>query len=63
MHFGPMVQNAPAELAGCFRNLMQLHADGRLRPVIWKQFPLEQAAEALDALASRKTFGKIVLTV
>lgn len=63
VHFGPMVQNAPAELAGCFRNLMQLHADGRLRPVIWKQFPLEQAAEALDALASRKTFGKIVLTV
>ncbi len=63
VHFGPMVGNAPEELAACFRELMQLHADGRVKPVIWKQYPLEKAAEALDALAARKTFGKIVLTV
>jgi len=63
VHFGPMVKNAPDELAACFRELMQLHAEGKLAPVIWKRFPLEEAAEALDALAARKTFGKIVLTV
>lgn len=63
VHFGPMVRNAPAQLAECFRDLMALHAEGRVRPVIWKQYPLESVAEALDALASRKTFGKIVLTL
>ena len=63
VHFGPMVKNAPEELATCFQELMQLHADGKLKPIIWKQYPLEKVAEALDALAARKTFGKIVLMV
>ncbi len=61
VHFGPMVKNAPDELAQCFRELMKLHADGKLKPVIWKQVPLESVAEALDALAARKFFGKNVL--
>jgi NADPH:quinone reductase-like Zn-dependent oxidoreductase len=34
-----------------------------LRPVVDRTFPLEQAREAQEALASREQFGKIVLTV
>ena len=63
VHFGPMVEHAPEILAQCFRALMQLYEDGLLKPLIWKQYPLEQAAEALEALAGRKSWGKIVLTV
>jgi len=63
IHFGPMLQRAPEELATCFRELIQLITCGRLQPIIWKQYPLEQVAEALDALSTRKSFGKIVLTI
>lgn len=63
VHFGPMVQHAPEELASCFQALMKLYEDGSLKPSIWKQYPLERAAEALVALAGRKSWGKIVITL
>lgn len=63
VHFGPMVKNDPEQLAGCFSALMELHENGRLEPVIFQQYPLEAAAEALDALGSRRSWGKIVLTI
>jgi NADPH:quinone reductase len=38
-------------------------AAGRLRPVIGQRFPLEKAAEAHAAIASRATVGKTLLVV
>jgi putative PIG3 family NAD(P)H quinone oxidoreductase len=38
-------------------------ADGRLRPVVDRTFPLDRAAEAYQALARGGVFGKIVLTL
>jgi putative PIG3 family NAD(P)H quinone oxidoreductase len=37
--------------------------DGRLRPVVDRTFPLEQAAEAYKALERRGVFGKVILTM
>jgi len=36
---------------------------GKLKPLISKEFPLARAADALDELTSRRALGKIVLTV
>jgi NADPH:quinone reductase len=36
-------------------------AAGRLRPRIWKTFPLEQARAALSEMAARRVVGKMVL--
>lgn len=63
VHFGPMAVHEPEKLAECFRELARLYEAGKLKPVIWKQFRLEQAAEAVEALGNRKSFGKIVLTL
>jgi NADPH2:quinone reductase len=63
VHFGPMTRNAPEQIAECFRALMQLYEDGQLEPLIWKCYPLAQAADALVALEGRKSHGKIVLTI
>jgi NADPH2:quinone reductase len=41
--------------------LLTLVDRGKLRPVIWKRFPLAQAAAALEAIAARESYGKVVL--
>lgn len=38
-------------------------AGGRLRPVIGQTYPLERAADAHAAIASRATVGKTLLVV
>jgi NADPH:quinone reductase-like Zn-dependent oxidoreductase len=43
------------------RKVMQLVADGKLKPVIHKALPLAQAAEAHRVVDSRDFFGKVIL--
>jgi NADPH:quinone reductase-like Zn-dependent oxidoreductase len=43
------------------RRLIDLAAEGRIRPVIDRVLPLEQAAEAHRAIEARETFGKVIL--
>ena len=45
------------------RELADLAGAGRLRPVIDRTFPLEEAAAALDHLASGEARGRVVLDV
>ncbi len=46
-----------------FAGMLRMFADGRLRPVVDKVFPLSEAREAQRRLEEKKQFGKIVLTV
>lgn len=41
--------------------LISLAAEGKLRPVIDRELPLEQAADAHRAIEARETFGKVIL--
>jgi NADPH:quinone reductase len=43
------------------RWLIDLAARGELRPVIDRELPLDQAAEAHRAIEARETFGKVIL--
>jgi NADPH:quinone reductase-like Zn-dependent oxidoreductase len=43
------------------RTVMGLVAEGKLKPVIHRAFPLAEAAEAHRVVASREIFGKVVL--
>jgi alcohol dehydrogenase len=42
--------------------LMKLIADGKLKPVIDKVLPLEQAAEGLRLIQDREVIGKVIVT-
>jgi NADPH2:quinone reductase len=41
--------------------LLKLYGEGRIRPVVYRTYPLREAALALEALASRESYGKVVL--
>ena len=43
------------------RKLVELASQGKLRPHISHRFPLEQAADAVQAVIDRKVIGKAVL--
>jgi len=44
------------------KKLGELAAEGKLHPRISHRLPLEQAADALQAIIDRKVIGKAVLT-
>jgi NADPH:quinone reductase-like Zn-dependent oxidoreductase len=43
--------------------LLDAMDQGRVRPVIWRHYPLDQAASALAALGDPERFGKVILDV
>ena len=61
VHFNPMAEHQPELLREAQSGLAQLYERGALKPLVWKSFPLEAAAEALAALEGRRSWGKIVL--
>lgn len=44
-------------------SLFELYTGGRIKPLVGKTFPLEQAAEAHRYIHSRSNIGKVILTV
>ena len=43
--------------------IFRMYAAGKIKPVIAKTIPLEQAAEAHQYIHDRKNIGKVILTV
>lgn len=54
------IGSAPADRETLER-IIEMTAEGDLKPVIDREVPLEQAAEAHRAIEARKTFGKVLL--
>jgi len=61
-YWGGYLKFRPDLVMSSIRALMEMHADGKLHPHISHTLPLDQAAEALDLLATRKSTGKVVVT-
>jgi NADPH2:quinone reductase len=63
VHWGPSrLHDLPAVRDG-FRALASLYRQRKIAPLVWKTFPLENVAEALEALGNRQSVGKIVLSI
>jgi NADPH2:quinone reductase len=52
----------PAKSAENNRRIMEWVADGTLRPLVQKTFPLDEAREAMRWVAERKVIGRVVVT-
>lgn len=60
-YWGGYLAFNPQALTESLAELMAWHADGKLSPHISHALPLDQAAEALDLMRTRKSTGKVVV--
>jgi len=61
VRIGGLNESHPDIAAANVRTLVELAGQGKLKPRIWRSFPLERAAVAMQALIDRKVIGKAVL--
>jgi NADPH2:quinone reductase len=62
LHWGAYALHEPERIREAFEALEKLYRDGAIRPVIWRRYPLEEVPAALAALASRQSYGKVIVT-
>ena len=61
--WGSFTQHEPAAHMENMQELVAGFADGSLRPHIGHVFPLDEAAAAMNVLASRQAMGKVVVEI
>jgi NADPH2:quinone reductase len=59
--WGSFVGRNPDQHRAYVQELLDLYTEGKVRPHVSATYPLERAAEALEALSARKVTGKLVL--
>ncbi|MGH1484347.1 MAG: NADPH:quinone oxidoreductase family protein [Geminicoccales bacterium] len=62
-YWGSYRRHDPARVQEGFRTLLEWHVDGKIKPHVSIERPLNDFREAFEALAQRKSTGKIVLTM
>ena len=60
--WGAFTAREPEANSANLAELMAMYKAGTIRPHISGRFPLEQAADALNLMASRQVKGKVILT-
>ena len=61
VRIGGLNEAHPDTAVAYVKTLIELAAQGKLKPRIWRRFPLERAADAIQALIDRQVMGKAVL--
>ena len=62
LHWTAYATKDPERVPIVFDALFELYVEGRIDPVVSERFPLDALPVALEALGSRKTYGKVVVT-
>jgi len=62
LHWGAHTMHEPARVGETFCALFGLYAQGAIEPMIYRSYPLAELPAALEALGSRRSWGKIVVT-
>jgi len=61
VHFGLFRNLMPKEVMKAHLELMDLYKKGMISPLIFKEFSFGKIPDALDLLADRKTWGKLIV--
>jgi len=59
--WGAFAQRQPEDNAANFQQLFAWHAEGKLKPLVSRTYPLAEAGTAIDALGQRQAVGKLVV--
>lgn len=62
IYWGAYRKHNPKVLTDSLAQLYKWYAEGVLKPLVSAQYPLENTAEALNALIDRRVTGKVVVT-
>jgi NADPH2:quinone reductase len=62
VHWGAYNVRNPALVQHCHDELVALHADGIIAPLIQRLVPFEEAPAAIESVATRGSVGKLVVT-
>ncbi|MGH9938560.1 MAG: NADPH:quinone oxidoreductase family protein [Blastocatellia bacterium] len=63
VYWGGFLEHYPEYMRGAQEALFKMYEAGQIKPVVSQTFALADAVEALNALATRKTYAKVVLTM
>lgn len=63
LYWGGYLKFKPEVLTDSLRQLLDWYADGKIQPHVSHTLPLDQAEDALELLRSRKSTGKVVVTM
>jgi len=61
LHWGRYREVAPELVRETHEKLTRLHAEGRIEPLLFAELPFQEAAAGLQAIAERRTWGKLVV--
>lgn len=62
LHWGAYAIHEPQRIPDTFAALFRLYDAGKIKPVLYATYPLEEVPAALEALGSRRTYGKVIVT-
>jgi NADPH2:quinone reductase len=62
LNWGGHAVKEPQKIPRTMQALFELYDAGKIRPVIYKTYPLEELSGALAALGGRKSYGKVIVT-
>ncbi len=62
LHWGAYALHEPERVAECMAALIELYRQGSIRPEIFKTYSLDELPRALEALRSRHTYGKLIIS-
>lgn len=61
LHWGAYATHEPERIPETYAALFRLYAEGKVKPVIYRVYPLSELPAALAALGGRESYGKIVV--
>lgn len=63
VYWGGYLSFRPEVLTGSLSQLMDWHSQGRITPHVSNILPMERADEGMELLRTRKSTGKVVITI
>ena len=61
--YGAWSARSPAEAEANFGEILKLYEQGRIKPLIGREYPMAEYAAAMRCLMERQAIGKVVVNI